>query len=293
MKPTFLLSALLSCFVIQGNAQESVPATAPTNSYATQGNVSQNRSIYDQEMQRAAVEARKMKELKAAIASQSFGPPPATITTASQFLAANPPAVPPAPQSSEVERSAAYVPEFDNPETSSSAGSTPSRPVESSGAVPDFELPEKQERSFFKWLKNKKDEPEFEGLPPAGASRYEQNPYESPATNSSPPEPAPPATSNGIPDVPAMNDSVPAPPAPPSAGENSAPASIFVKRDNGAPAAAETATVEKDSEAVVNGVIVKLYAGTQVTVLSKTVSEATVRLPDGRVGSVKRRSLSR
>ncbi|MEM6916622.1 MAG: hypothetical protein AAF491_08670, partial [Verrucomicrobiota bacterium] len=166
MKPTLLLSALLSCFVLQGNAQESVPASPAATSYATQGNVAQNKSVYDQEMERAAFEARKVKELKAAIASQSFGPPPAPITSASQYLAANRPPVPPPSQAPAAERPAAEVPTFNTaPSSPAPSSSAPPRSSSPNAGVPDFELPQKQERSFFKWLKNKKEEPQYEDLP--------------------------------------------------------------------------------------------------------------------------------
>lgn len=305
MKPNLILSALLSCFVISGNAQESVPIT----SYGTQGNAAQNRSVYELELQRAAQEARRMKELKAAMASSGFAPPP-PITTASQFLAANRPPMPPPSEASDApegERPAAYVPEFESRPTTPSRPvsapsrpvSTPSRPVSGGGGEPSFALPEK-ERSFFKWMKGKKAEDEGADLPPVGAAEYQNtNPFEAPETGSAPPEPpAPEPMSEGIPDVPAMNEE-PAPimrdsaPPAPAMEEPAEPAPIFVRREEPVAAAAETAVVEKDADAVVSGVLVKLFAGTEVAVLSRSGSEATVRLPDGRVGTVKRKSLSR
>jgi hypothetical protein len=287
MKPTFILLALLSCFVIPGNAQESAPVSAPVN-YGTQGNVAQNRSLYELELQRAAQEARRMKELKAAIASTGFAPPP-TITTASQFLAANRPPMPPPSEQPEVERSEAYVPDFENPTRPSSV---PSRPVQPSGNTPNFEMPEK-ERSFFKWIKGKKDDDSVSDLPPVGASQYETtNPYEEPGATDAPP--APP-TDQGIPDVPAMNEE-PAPimrsSTPPVAEAPSEPAPIFVRREEPVTESVETAVVEKDTDAYVSGVLVKLFAGTQVAVLGKNGGDAAVRLPDGRVGTVKWKSLS-
>lgn len=289
MKPTFLLSALLSCFLISGNAQESAPA--PIN-YGTQGNAAQNRSVYEIELQRAAQEARRMKELKAAMASSAFAPPP-PITTADQFLAANRPPMPPPSEKPEVERREAYVPEFETPSTPSSV---PSRPVEPSGNTASFEMPEK-ERSFFKWIKGKKDDDSISDLPPAGAAQYEtDNPYQEPGETSAPPAPTAPPVEQGIPDVPAMNEE-PAPimrnSAPPQVEAPSEPAPIFVRREEPVAASGETAVVEKDTDAIVSGVLVKLFAGTQVAVLSRNGSDATVRLPDGRVGTVKRKSLSR
>ncbi len=233
-----------------------------------------------------------MKELKAAMASTAFAPPPA-ITTASQFLAANRPPMPPPSENPEIERSEAYVPEFETPSTPSSV---PSLPVEPSGNTPSFEMPEK-ERSFFKWMKGKKEDDAVSDLPPAGAAEYETaNPYEEPDMSSSPPEPPAPVVSQDIPDVPAMNEEpapIMRPPAPPVAETPSAPAPIFVRREEAAGPSGEVATVEKDADAIVKGVLVKLYAGTRVSVLDTGGSDATVRLPDGRVGTVKRKSLSR
>ncbi|MDF1658462.1 MAG: hypothetical protein P1U58_12680 [Verrucomicrobiales bacterium] len=287
MKPTLILSALLSCFVISGNAQEPAPVSGPVN-YSTQGNASQNRSVYELELQRAAQEARRMKELKASIAASAFGPPP-PITSADQFLATNRPPTPPPSEEPEGEGSAAEVPEFEN-------ASVPSRPVEASGNIPTFEMPEK-ERSFFKWMKGKKNDDSAIELPPAGSSQYETgNPYEAPDVSSTPPEPPAPPENQGIPDVPAMNEE-PAPimrsSTPPAVETPSEPAPIFVRREEPVAASGETAVVEKDADAIVSGVLVKLFAGTQVSILERNGSDVTVRLPDGRVGMLKKKSLSR
>ena len=68
--------------------------------------------------------------------------------------------------------------------------------------------------------------------------------------------------------------------------------SIFVKRGS-ASAAGESATVKAATQATVDGVLVRLYEGTAVTVLEKSGSMAKVRLPDGREGSVAASALGR
>lgn len=79
-----------------------------------------------------------------------------------------------------------------------------------------------------------------------------------------------------------------APPAP-AGPEEVAP--IFQRRA-GAPASGETAAVKTESEANVAGVLVRLYEGDKVSVLSRNGSDVTIRLADQRVGTVSASVLS-
>lgn len=270
MKSRLSLLALLSCFAVAGNAQDAVP-----QAYITQGNVQQNKSTYDNEMQRAAQEARRLKELKAAMASSGAGPAP-VFTTAEEFLAANRPPMPPPssePRPSPVRRDA-YVPDFDDSGSSSGAGG---------GTSPEMPV---KERSFFKWLKSKKNKTPDPILEPAGASSY-ANPYEEPTgAESAPefamapePEPATPSvTVNGV--------------ASPVDSEESR-SSIFVNHEQGFAPGSELAVVKKDAEIFADNVLVRVFSGTQVAVLGEDKGDVAIQLLDGRVGLIKKRNLAR
>jgi len=75
-------------------------------------------------------------------------------------------------------------------------------------------------------------------------------------------------------------------------GSGEAAASIFVKRASGN-STGGTATVQSATQATVDGVLVRLYEGSEVTVLETSGSSAKVRLPDGREGSVAASALGR
>ncbi len=116
--------------------------------------------------------------------------------------------------------------------------------------------------------------------------------------------PAPTEVAGGIPTPPSFDDSAPAKPAPmpaaPAAapapaeatGSDAAPASIFVDRSRPA-ASAPSASVLTTTQATVSGVLVRLYEGTEVSVLERNGSMARVRLPDGREGTIAASALSR
>lgn len=136
--------------------------------------------------------------------------------------------------------------------------------------------------------------------PPAPAT-VASTPY--PAPGGTPAPPAPPTeTAAGIPAPPSFDDPAPAkpapmPPAPATApevttGSEAAPASIFVDRSRPA-APAPAASVLTTTQATVSGVLVRLYEGTEVSVLERNGSMARVRLPDGREGTIAASALSR
>lgn len=117
----------------------------------------------------------------------------------------------------------------------------------------------------------------------------EQTPVEADTT------PSPSLASNDIPDVPSVEEEAP---SPPPAMERPAPApetrdsmAIFVKR-NSSSNSGSGATVKADTKADVAGVNVTLFSGTRVTVLERSGTQAKVRLPDGRVGTVSVSSLA-
>jgi hypothetical protein len=126
-------------------------------------------------------------------------------------------------------------------------------------------------------------------------------PYPAPGGS---PAPAPADVAGGIPTPPSFEDPAPAKPAPmpaaPAAatapteatGSGAAPASIFVDRSRPA-ASAPSASVLTTTQATVSGVLVRLYEGTEVSVLERNGSMARVRLPDGREGMIAASALSR
>ncbi|MDC0251892.1 hypothetical protein OAK74_01295 [bacterium] len=122
---------------------------------------------------------------------------------------------------------------------------------------------------------------------PAGASA--SGPVSSPAgevaATDAPTTPAPPAENGEIPDPVAYD--APALPAssatPPPTQEGPAP--IFQRRDS-EDTGGTSASVARTGSAMVNGVKVKLYQGSNVRVLSNSGGTALIRLPDGRTGTV-------
>ncbi|MCG8599073.1 MAG: hypothetical protein MI807_02925 [Verrucomicrobiales bacterium] len=111
------------------------------------------------------------------------------------------------------------------------------------------------------------------------------------AATDAPAAPAPPSNTGDIPDPVAFD--APAPPAPPAATPPPAPdgpAPIF-QRNNANTTSGTPAAVSGEATAMVNGVKVKLYPGTNVSVLSNSGGTAQIRLPDGRTGTVDSGSL--
>lgn len=156
--------------------------------------------------------------------------------------------------------------------------------VSSPGAV---EMPGREEKSglFGKLFNRNRDEAsEPELIPsPAPDPQVDLPPemVEAPATpeervDAPIPEPEPFETAEVAPE-----------PAPAPATVPTAPvADIFSRRANADMAAGETATVATDVQADVGGVLVTLYEGTQVGVISRDGGTAKIRLKDQREGTV-------
>jgi hypothetical protein len=155
--------------------------------------------------------------------------------------------------------------------------------------------PEEKKPSLFGRFFSKDKEPASAPAPVA------PTPYPAPGGS---PAPAPTEVAGGIPTPPSFDDPAPAkptpmPPAPAAApapaeatGSGAAPASIFVDRSRPA-APAPSASVLTTTQATVSGVLVRLYEGTEVSVLERNGSMARVRLPDGREGTIAASALSR
>ncbi|MCH1408626.1 MAG: hypothetical protein L7V87_06325 [Verrucomicrobiales bacterium] len=122
---------------------------------------------------------------------------------------------------------------------------------------------------------------------PAGASA--SGPVSAPAgemaATDAPTTPAPPAGNGEIPDPVAYD--APAPPAPSATPPptQEGPAPIFQRRESG-DTGGTSASVARTGTAMVNGVKVKLYKGSNVRILRKSGGTAQIRLPDGRTGTV-------
>ena len=330
MKKTIQLVVGVSCIACLGNAQDAgvTGASAPTlTGYTGTGNVAQNRAMWEADLQRAAVEARKDKELKAAMAAQA--PRQVVYRTAADFMAANrPPSLPPSERPAPTRRQE-YVPEFeDTPSQAPAPMTVSSSEPEKKGLfalfsrsnretvatveapssptyVPPYEreapspvveaaeepvyLPEPEPTNnggFFSKLFGKKEQ--APSAPPAPESAPMPEVAEAPAVESVTDAPPAPPASNGIPDAPNWNEApapVSAPPAPPEET-----ASIF--RRSSSPDSGQAATIRAQSEATVNGVLVTLYEGTQVSVIESSGTKSKIRLPDGRVGMISKSSLS-
>lgn len=152
-----------------------------------------------------------------------------------------------------------------------------------------FELPSREKPNLLDRLFSRSHESESADRPPAPAPVPQSMP-EAPVEEELPP--APPVVSNDIPEVPGVDEDVAPPPtmAPPAPEpQPEEPSPIFVKRNTGG---GSSATLKADAKAKVAGVNVTLFAGTKVTVLERSGSDATIRLPDGRVGTISSSNLS-
>ncbi len=129
--------------------------------------------------------------------------------------------------------------------------------------------------------KEKTTEPSWVGEPTLPVAPSDPVPAPPPAESPAPSVPG------GIPTPPAFDS--PAPPVPPGDTED---ATIFVRREAGG-SASLTAKVLTESQATVDGVLVRLYEGTDVTVLERQGSMARIRLPDQREGIIAASALSR
>lgn len=107
---------------------------------------------------------------------------------------------------------------------------------------------------------------------------------------------ATPGDPTAIPDPVSWEEEAPPAPAAPSvpvaSNQPEEPAAIFRRSSNGSSSAGSTATVAGETSATVNGVKVKLFPGTNVTVIDSSGGNATIRLPDGRTGTVSSDALS-
>jgi hypothetical protein len=292
MTARFLPLVALSSLCNFGSAQDNVVSLNP--GYGVQGSLAVTRAQNEADMQRALQRARETRALKEAMAA--YAPTRQIPSTPAQFLTANRPA-PPLPQSGGAVTSIAPVErvpevpyfekpvEFPSPEPAPSPSpvsiETPSPPASRGGLL---------DRLF----KREKEAPET-------ASSNSQLPLRGELPPAPPVAPAVPPTVSSpspdrIPEPPSFRETAPSPRAgepsmaekpilssPPEPEEEIAP--IFQRRV--APSAAgETATVTVESEATVSGVLVRLYKGDQVRVLSRNGSEATIRLADQRVGTI-------
>lgn len=379
MKSTLPFVLGISCFVLSGNSQdegETVSYGPAATAYNTQGNVAYNRSQAERELDRAAQEARALKELMYSRAALNGTPPPPPPRTAAEFLAANKPPPPPPSDSPKppVRTSRDYVPTFETggvntpapapvttdagldmrkqekglfkqlfqsrkkaeetayeapvgaseyrnpytPETSDatapveSADSTPAPSVEPDSVAMEnvldqatvSELPDtgSGKPGFFGKLFGKKNEGNTTGTfaeppsAPAGAATgFETGASETPGMTVAETPPAP--SSSEIPDPAGFNEEPPAAPTNPESAPVAStppePAPIFQRRSGGTISGGSPATVSSESSASVNGVRVKLFPGTGVSVLSSSGGTSRIQLPDGRVGTIPSSSLAR
>jgi len=308
MKTTFHLLLALALIVTLGNAQED--ALPVSTVYATQGNVATRQSRDEADMQAAVQAARQEKALKAAMAA--YTQPRQVITTPEQFLAANPPRVPAAPNG-EGDLSGFMVKKDDEvPEFEPVSGGAGSRgPLLS--AVP-IEAEPAGKAGIFDWLKPKKQS----ASPAPAPNTLEADPGSSPVERPKKgpfaalfkrgdvaPSPAsgenserPPGTevSNGLATTTAetavSGERVSAPAPPIDSGTDDTTTSIFVPRQPVVPSGG-SARLKKASEANVGGVLVSIREGTQVGILSERGGMATIQLPDQRVGTIKSSTLAR
>lgn len=178
-------------------------------------------------------------------------------------------------------------------------GSAPPAEEAASSSSATEQSVEAEKPSLFGKLfaRDKATEPSLPGqatlLPPAGdagavgAMPTVPEAAEAPATTGSP---------DGIPNPPSF-DAPEAPtsaPTAPATGNESGDAPIFSRRSSSSGGGAgPTAIVLAASQATVGGVLVRLYEGTQVTVLERNGSMARIRLADGREGTIAASALSR
>lgn len=274
-----------------------MPPTPP-NGWGVQGNLAWTKAQHEAELEKAALAARQKKALMQSMASVAHRPP--TITTAEQFLEVHRPAAPRSPEgsggSAPITRSNPYVPQFENTAARTGRGETSGAPAPPAPAVT---VPEKKPSLLGRLFAKEKE------APPAPAP-VAPAPYPAPGGTPAPPA-APTEAAAGIPAPPSFDDPAPAKPAPmspapmppapaaapaPEAGSEAGSASIFVDRSRPA-TPAPSASVLTTTQATVSGVLVRLYEGTEVSVLERNGSMARVRLPDGREGTIAASALSR
>ncbi len=293
-----------------GNAQDSSEtASTPLRPgvYAIQGSAAYNQTLRDAEQRRRVDEARQTKAIKDSM--RTVNPAAVKYTTAEQFLAANRPPMPPATDPAEQERIRrdSYVPDFQAPASApqTRGGYTAPPPLDYPRVETD--LPER--RNFFRWLGSQNNSNQS----PREIERGIQRGQQSVPRNTTAIEQAAPVSQS--PDLPESSPSgllgkffggkdaaAPAAPQPfeapveaadqlpmdTIASVSSGPAPIFVSPEN---ASGTLMTVRQTTRAEVGGVQVVLYAGSRVTLLSKSGNTANIQLPDGRKGTTELNSL--
>ena len=281
--------------------------------YAVQGSQAMSRAQNDADMQRALQRARETKALKDSMVA--YAPTqryyPVTDQLKALSLAANRPAVPASSAAGGlsaaipvkvVKAPASEIPEFERPSNPSQQQAAPT--LVSEGTT---ELPSKRNGLLDRLFKREQEGPEgmsFSDTGPGGADQPPGDPAINAATNAATGGAAVAPPGQGIPEPPSFGSTAPSPPGPGIAmtGEGGTPptpgttepeevAPIFQRRA-GAPASGEMVAVKAESEASVAGVLVRLYEGDKVSVLSRNGSEVTIRLPDQRVGTVNASVLS-
>lgn len=289
MTARFLPFVALSILCNFGTAQDNLVPLNP--GYGVQGSLAVTRAQNEADMQLALQRARETRALKESMSAYPLTRP--IHTTSEQFLAANRPAPPLPPSGGAVTSTAPVerVPEVPYFEKPVEFPSPEPAPVSSEMPVPPPSREGLLDRLF---NKREKDAPEpalsnsqlpvGSDLPPAPPAAPAMDPVVSSPSPDRIPEPpsfretAPPPQA----EEPAMAEK-PILPTPPEPVEEVAP--IFKRRAT-ASGAGEIAAVMVESEANVSGVLVRLYKGDQVNVLSRNGSEATIRLADQRVGTI-------
>jgi len=327
---TLLLAVGISCLVALGNGQDGGTSSSGAV-YGTQGSAARNKQIHDREMQQAIQKARQMKALKAAMAAQAQAQRQRGYTTASQFMEANRPPVSVATDGSATDDSdsdsassgtssssgQSTVPDF-QPSNESSGGGTP--------GVPDPSNPYASPSSGGGDASGEGESAEPAGRPAppppprgnrpqrdsggdggllaklfGGGNDDDRSPTRRPSSESgrgSPGNGSPGTTSGATSGRPGASEPIPEPaetssgPAMPES-QPSERAPIFVNRPESTASEGEPATVASRIEADVEGVAVTLYEGTGVTILEQRGDLATIRLPDGRTGTVDATALGR
>lgn len=309
----------LALFLTVGNAQEN---TLPVSTvYATQGNVARRQSLEELEMLAAVQAAREKKALMAAMASYSM--PQQVITTPEQFLLANPPRVP-APRNEDGDSADSMVKKTEEVPAFDSAPGAGRSPAPPRNGAPAPEAPPAKV-GFLDLLKGMNRKKDSDG----GVNPYvldKPAPMES-TTDPSLAEsgaPKPPASTDAvggifkrgggnptsmdagegggalpagsIPEVPPLgSDSQATNPGEgtvPSASEMPPQDAPIFRRQTGT-VSGELASLKATAEADVGGVLVSVWEGTQVKVLSQSEGIATIQLPDQRIGTIKASALAR
>lgn len=319
MKRHFYPSLALSLFLSLGNAQDN---TLPVSTvYATQGNAAKRQSLEEVEMQAAIQAAREKKALMAAMSAYAM--PQQVITTPAQFLLANPPRVPAAPNEGEsaggsIEKKNDEVPMFE-PAPGVGNSSTPPIKVAPTPApkVGLFDLLKAKNRKNASvadgnpYAMEQPSPPESisntsevsQGAPvqtapnePVGGifKRGDSMPGTTPSRDDSdslPVAPASDATTVGSVNQGGNGGGETAPSTPSGAGMTQPDAPIFIRRQSSS-LSGETASLKSTAEAEVGGVMVSVWEGTEVKVLSKNGGMATIQLPDQRVGTINASALA-